>query len=157
MKAEAQRNGIGSEFWRVTLHFASWVIIVPYLATSLWLAWSGTCLSHDSVAGFLRNVLVMFCMPIFGLYGSMVNALVTIPGAFLTFSLAWRLKTPRSRRFLMYCGLAGGASWAAFINRAMDSAMDAASLIVIGSLAGFVLAGLSIALLGDRESESPKP
>ncbi len=157
MNAEGQTNRTTREFWCATLHFAAWTLIVPWLATSLWLGCADVRKCGHGFLGFIQDfLLIAVCTPFAGLYGIMVNALVTIPGAFAALAIAGHLKSTRSRLLFNLCGVAGGASWAMFINYRLKGRMDGCSLIVIGALAGFALAKITTTLFSRREKPERK-
>lgn len=86
----------------------------------------------------------------------MVNLFATAPAAFLTFGLAWRIRTALGRWLFALGGLVVGAGWAAFCGDRFGIGKDGPSLVVVGAVAGFLLGKITTALWCKSEGEPRK-
>jgi hypothetical protein len=134
---------------RLTAHFALWMIAVPWPACTLWV-WAANTTQHMPPQSPADPVARLAVSAFLGLYGAFTCLLITLPLAVLTclvFACAPQTLRHRASRigFVAATTLLG-LLWARTVGSSLGTAGGNLGLLLIGSAAGLVLGGLTVAL-----------
>jgi len=140
---------------RYLIHFALWVLGVPWLACSVWYWWDGISRSPD--VGFEAVLVSLFTACLGGTYGVILCLGITFPAsvvACVLFCLAPRLS--RHRYFQVGFPVATaaiGVLWAQTVGSSLKTGRDEYALLAVGFLAGLTLGLLTLRLWKTRTNE----
>jgi hypothetical protein len=143
---------------RYIKHVILWLLVVPWLASTLWFWLDGLLRSREFHPGMILGVLPFAFA--YGAIGTLLCLVVTLPlclacAIIFTRSPDW-LRIPRFRKGFVAFAAVIGLGTSAFANKLLNTGRVEHLLLIIGLAGGVVLAVLTLRLWNSGRTESSR-